>query len=267
MGRGRGAPGHPPPAAAARPSSPPLARVRRGAGRWASATAAREIAVLARHGFGPGALLATAGVAFVAGYGRVPGLAAGVLLVWLAPLANALGPDVPMGGTTRHHLLPLGVRVVRDRRLAAWGAAAVGAVLAGTTLALALPPPDGATHPAGGALAAPSLALYAAAVLPHAGRAQWWFAARYAQPVRARYAAAATLGARAGHAAPAAPFRAQLALLVRAQLALLAATVGAAAALVPGGAGPAGAGVAWYAGVALAAGAAVALFALTRARP
>ena len=250
----RGAPG----AASAARRAPPRVPTR-------SATAAREAALLARHGFTRGALAATGLVAFVATYGRVPGIAAGVLLVWLVPLGNALGPDVPMGGRMRHHVTPLGARVVRDRRCAAWGVAAAAAALTGAAFALLLP--ADAARPAGGALAAPALALYAASVLPHAGRASWWFAARYPQRARATRAGATHLGVRADDASVSPPFWAvpgavaTWAAVAVAAVVLFAAASAAAAALYP-----ADAGAAWDAGVGLASAAAVALFALTRAR-
>lgn len=229
-----------------------------------SPTHARELALLTRHSLTRNALAGTALVTFVASYGRVPGLAVGILLAWLAPLGNALGPDLALGGHMRHHLLPLTNAEVRDHRLAVWGIAAALAAGVGAALALVLPAPNAVARPAAGALAAPALALYVATVLPHLGRASWWLAVRYPQSTATRGVGAAhNAGVRAEHPGRGAPIGAAVAALVAwtgvglGTAVLLAITTALATTVSRDP------GVVWYLSTAISAGVTVALFVLT----
>lgn len=144
---------------------------------------AHEIALLARH-LAPRICLALVVLlALAATYGRVPGIAliAGIPMIVLS--ANALGADFPLNGIGRHALLPQVLANVRDRRLTVWSLATALAALLGMTVALMLPLPTDAGQPAGGVLAAPVLLGYAAALVPWFGRASWWWARRYPQPL------------------------------------------------------------------------------------
>ena len=203
----------------------------RGAfGRHVGPRAAQEIALLARH-IGPRVSLAmVALLALGAAYGRVPGLALGAALPVALLTANALGADAALGGIVRHALTPEPPERVRDRRLAIWALVTALTACFGAAVGLSLPAPESAGRPPGGALAAPAVLLYAAALVPWFGRASWWWARRYPQPIPQGLR---DVGARRWPAGPLGPAHLALALLAAwAAVAMLAGLLWAGCAVV-----------------------------------
>lgn len=147
---------------------------------------AHEVALLARHVGSRTSLAVVAALACAACYGRVPGLALIAISPMILLAANMLGADVALGGLTRHQLQPASLTQLRDRRLTVWSVSAALVTVLGAIVGLMLPSPETAGTPTGGVFAAPAMLLYAAALIPWFGRASWWWARRYPQPLAQR---------------------------------------------------------------------------------
>lgn len=147
---------------------------------------AHEVALLARHVGSRTSLAVVAALACAACYGRVPGLALIAISPMILLAANILGADVALGGLTRHRLQPASLTQVRDRRLTVWSVSAALVAALGAIVGLTLPSPETAGTPTGGVFGAPAMLLYAVTLIPLFGRASWWWARRYPQPMARR---------------------------------------------------------------------------------
>lgn len=147
---------------------------------------AHEVALLARHVGSRTSLAVVAALACAACYGRVPGLALVAITPMILLAANMLGADVALGGLTRHRLQPASLTQLRDRRLTVWSVSAALVAVLGAIVGLMLPSPETAGTPTGGVFGAPAMLLYAVTLIPWFGRASWWWARRYPQPLARR---------------------------------------------------------------------------------
>lgn len=147
---------------------------------------AHEVALLARHVGSRVSLAVVAVLACAACYGRVPGLALVAVFPMVILAANMLGADVALGGLTRHRLLPAPSTRVRDRRLTVWSVSTALVASLGAMAGVILHSPETAATPTGGVFGAPAMLLYAGTLIPWFGRASWWWARRYPQPLARR---------------------------------------------------------------------------------
>lgn len=173
--------------------------------RFVRPSVAHEIALLSRHVGSRVALGLVAALACAATYGRVPGLALLAMSPMISLTAIVLGADVPLGGLMRHRLQPASLTNVRDRRLTVWGVSSALVAALGASVGLLFPAPSSVGQPTGGVFGAPCLLVYAVTLIPWFGRASWWWARRYPQPLAQRVsevgAAVVTLPAGAAHLA------------------------------------------------------------------
>jgi hypothetical protein len=67
-----------------------------------------------------------------------------------------------------------------------WSVSAALVTVLGAIVGLMLPSPETAGTPTGGVFGAPAMLLYAVTLIPWFGRASWWWARRYPQPLAQR---------------------------------------------------------------------------------